>query len=180
MNSAGVSIIRSVGRRVRQFLQGDPDFFLRKVRGIIHVGANLGQEREIYAKHDLNVFWIEPIPEIFERLKMAISQYAKQTAICRLITDVDDKECVFHISNYDGASSSILEFADHKELWPDVSYERAVQLKGTTLPSVIKQQSIDLSRYDSLVMDTQGSELLILKGATNILPNFKFIKFEAS
>ena len=33
--------------------------------------------------------------------------------------------------------------------------------------------------HDSLVLDTQGSELLVLKGAVSILPQLKFIKTEA-
>jgi hypothetical protein len=41
--------------------------FLRKVNGLIHIGANIGQERAIYAEYDLRVAWIEPIPDVFER-----------------------------------------------------------------------------------------------------------------
>jgi FkbM family methyltransferase len=180
MNSAGVSIIRSVARRVRRLIQGDPDSFLRKTRGVIHVGANLGQERATYAQHNLIVLWIEPIPEIFERLKTGIAEYPTQKALCGLITDVDDKECAFHVSNYEGVSSSILDFAEHKQLWPDISYERTIQLKGITLSSLLQREGIDAGQYDSLVLDTQGSELLVLKGAANILPGFRFIKCEAS
>jgi hypothetical protein len=35
--------------------------FLRDVTGVIHVGANTGQERFLYRLFGLNVIWIEPI-----------------------------------------------------------------------------------------------------------------------
>ena len=43
--------------------------FLRGYRHIIHVGANEGQERELYATYDLNIHRMELIPEVFERLQ---------------------------------------------------------------------------------------------------------------
>jgi len=45
-----------------------PDVFLDRVKGVIHVGANTGQERLIYESRQLNVFWVEPIPNVYEIL----------------------------------------------------------------------------------------------------------------
>lgn len=39
---------------------------------------------------------------------------------------------------------------------------------------------IKLKNYNTLILDTQGSELLILKGAKKLLNNFKYIKLEAA
>ena len=36
--------------------------FLADARGVIHVGANVGQERDLYAAYRLPVVWIEPTP----------------------------------------------------------------------------------------------------------------------
>ena len=52
----------------RCFKTAEPDDFLRSCSGVIHVGANSGQERELYAQHGLNVVWIEPIPEVYTAL----------------------------------------------------------------------------------------------------------------
>ena len=46
----------------------DPDSFLDRITGIIHVGANTGQERELYASKGLPVLWVEPIPHVYEKL----------------------------------------------------------------------------------------------------------------
>ena len=158
----------------------EPDRFMRKAKGVIHVGANTGQERDVYAAHDLNVLWIEPIPEVFKRLNDSLKEYPKQRAVCRLVGDQDDKEYVFHVSSNDGKSSSILGLAEHKEMWPHVSFTNDLRLKSVTLSSLAKDEKIDWSHYDALVMDTQGSEMLVLKGATDILGRFKFIKTEVA
>jgi len=47
----------------------DPNSFLNNVSGIIHVGANSGQERGEYSLYSLDVLWVEPIPEVFKKLK---------------------------------------------------------------------------------------------------------------
>jgi len=159
-------------------LKRDPDRFLRKVSGVIHVGANAGQERVLYAKFGLRVIWIEPIPEVFERLKENIAEFSKQRAFKCLVTDQDNVAYPFHICNNDGHSSSILDLNLHKDIWPQVAYEKTITLRSKTLPSLLEEEQVDCSDYDSLIMDTQGSELLVLKGAVSILKNFTYIKTE--
>ena len=53
-------------------------------------------------------------------------------------------------------------------------------LTGITLSALVKKEDIAIRQYDALVMDTQGSELLVLKGAADLLNNFKYIKTEAA
>jgi hypothetical protein len=53
-------------------------------------------------------------------------------------------------------------------------------MQTTTLPTLLAAHNIDLTHYDALVLDTQGSELLILKGAESRLDDFQFIKTEAA
>jgi FkbM family methyltransferase len=90
--------------------------YLRKVRGVIHVGANEGQERDLHAAFGLNVIWIEPIREVFQVLRDNISELQAQRALNYLVTDEDGKEYEFHIANNGGSSSSILDLSRHKEM----------------------------------------------------------------
>lgn len=156
------------------------DYFLTLSNGIIHIGANEGQERHQYAKHQLPVIWIEPIDEVFTKLEENLKEVHNQRALRYLLTDMDDKEYEFHISNNAGASSSIFDLASHKEIWPEVGYVSTRTLRSTTLATLIKRELIDTNSYDTLVMDTQGSELLVLKGAGNLLYQFKYVKTEAA
>ena len=159
-------------------LKRNPDRFLRKVSGVIHVGANAGQERELYAKFGLRVIWIEPIPEVFKKLKENVADFSQQRALKCLVTDQDNVAYQFHIANNEGHSSSILDLNLHKDIWPQVAYEKTITLRSKTLPSLLEEEHVDCSEYDSLIMDTQGSELLVLKGAVTILENFTYIKTE--
>jgi FkbM family methyltransferase len=158
----------------------DPDFFLERISGVIHVGANLGQEKESYAARGLNVIWVEPIPEVFGRLRNLLEPYPAQKAFCHLITDVDNREYTFHISSNEGLSSSIFDLAKHKKLSPDVTFTKSIVLSSISLSSFVRHQQVNLADYDALVLDTQGSELLVLRGAVDILPAFKFIKTEVA
>ena len=155
-----------------------PDAFLKHVGGVVHVGANTGQEREQYASLGLRVLWIEPIPDIFKRLEANIASYPRQTAVQALITDVDGKLYDFHVANNDAASSSILALDRHKELWPTVSYTSSMSLRSTTLPRLFEELRLNPLLYEALVLDTQGSELLVLRGASSLLKYFEYVKTE--
>jgi FkbM family methyltransferase len=152
--------------------------FLRKVRGLIHIGANQGQERDFYAAFGLDVMWIEPIPEVFAALEFNIRGFPKQRAFNYLVAEEDGKEYKFHIADNSGASSSILELARHTEMYPYIAYKGTINLTGTTLKSILSAEQIDVRRFDAMILDTQGSELKILKGAASLLPAFRFVKIE--
>jgi len=152
--------------------------FLNYVTGVIHIGANTGQERELYSRLGLHVIWIEPIPRIFSQLLENIANINHQIAFKRLITDKDDEEYELHISNNSGMSSSIFDLKEHRSIWPDVKYTSILKMNSVTLWSFCLREHINPIHYQALVLDAQGSELLILKGCSNLLYNFKYIKVE--
>jgi FkbM family methyltransferase len=154
------------------------NLFLREVSGVIHVGANTGQERYIYSAYGLSVLWVEPIAEIFAALEANIQGVSGQIALNALVADVNGKEYDLHIANNGGTSSSIFELKQHKELWPEVDYVSKVRCESITLPTLLEKAGVNVGKYDALVLDTQGSELLVLKGASSLLQGFKFIKVE--
>ena len=90
-------------------LPDNPDTFLARIRALIHVGGNIGQERNAYASLGLSVLWIEPISEVFNELQRNIAGLPRQRALRRLVSDRDGNEYDFHIANNGGLSSSILE-----------------------------------------------------------------------
>jgi FkbM family methyltransferase len=170
--------VRSILRKAKSLFKKKPNAAFGKVTGVIHVGGNTGQEIELYDKHGLSVVWIEPIPEIYEILKSNLANFPRQIAIKSLITDVDNVEYKFHLASNNGASSSIYDLELHRDIWPEVVYEKTIAVLSKSLPAVLKENNIDKERYDMLVMDTQGSELLVLKGAIPILQGFTYIKTE--
>jgi FkbM family methyltransferase len=168
----------AIGRLYRRIFPSRS--FLEKVSGVIHVGANSGQEREHYASLGLNVLWVEPNPPVFEALCANLSAFPKQRACRYLLAAEHGIEYTFHIANNEGASSSIFDLARHREIWPEVHYTHEIRLPATTLPRLLDIEKVDLSSYGALVLDTQGSELLILKGAAPVLKKFRFVKAEVA
>jgi FkbM family methyltransferase len=155
--------------------------YMRQLRGVIHVGANTGQERAHYNQYGLRVLWIEPVPEVFAQLQANLDGMAGQSALCALIADQEGREVDFHVASNDGLSSSMLELGRHKEVWPEVKYQRTLKLRTTTLDAMLRDGIIaPVDAFNGLVMDTQGSELMVLRGATELLRRIDFVKTEAA
>jgi FkbM family methyltransferase len=153
---------------------------LHSAKGVVHVGANTGQERDLYDGFHLDVIWIEPIPSVFADLVANISGFPRQRAYRYLVTDEDGREYTFHVSNNGGQSSSVLGLAMHKQMHPHVWYSDSIKLESITLSSLVKKERIDVRAYEVLILDAQGSELLVLKGGAGILPHFRFIQTEVA
>jgi FkbM family methyltransferase len=154
--------------------------FLSKVQGIIHIGAHAGGEANTYYIHDLRVAWVEPIPGVFEQLCQNIALFKKQKAYRYLIGEQDEPEAILHLSTNDGLSSSVLPLAKHRDVWPHISYCGEIRMPMTSLPTFVQQERLDLANYQALILDTQGSELMILRGAGEILRAFRFIQVEVA
>lgn len=164
-------IIRRIANKVNPI-----DAFLRQAKGVIHIGANDGGEREVYDQCGLAVLWVEAIPSVFEKLSHNIKPYSLQRAVNALLTDQNGKSYKFNVSNNRGQSSSILEMKLHKDIWPEVWYDTQIDLKSSTLDSIVD----DAEKYDALVIDTQGTELLVLKGGERVLQHIKWAKVEGA
>ena len=178
-NSLPPQVRRQLSRFMSLFRIG-PDDFLRDVTGVVHVGANTGQERDKYARHGLSVIWVEPIPDIYAELVKNIQGYDRQRALQALITDGDNHPHVFHIANNRGESSSIFDLKEHSAVWPEVRYESQITLNSITLPSLFRRERIDASHYQAWILDTQGAELLVLRGSIPLVKGLKYIKTEVS
>lgn len=166
--------------RIRWAFAGRAARFLDDARGVVHVGANIGQERETYALAGLPVVWVEPVPSIYAELSRNISALPKQQAFCRLVTDLDGGRYKFNVASNGGGSSSIYDLKLHRDIWPNVGFEHSIDLESITLTTLFAREGLNVQQYDVLVMDTQGSELLVLKGAEAILGNFRYIRTEAA
>ena len=163
-------------RNEREFLDG----YLRNITGLIHIGANLGQERRYYWLIGLDVIWVEPIKEVYEALVDNIANYPRQIAYEALLTNRSGEQVRFSVASNNGASSSILPLQDHARLWPDVSYSETRTLISTTLKDLIADNDIPLDNYQALTLDVEGAEKMVLEGGLDLLNRFKYIKCEAA
>lgn len=166
---------------LRFLIFGRFDSFLKNRNGVIHIGANTGQEINHYKNLGVKqVCWIEADPQIYKTLTLNIKNYKNQKAYNYLVTDSNNKKYNFYISNNGGNSSSIFSFNEHKQIYPDVKYNKKITLIGKTLKYIIRRENINLNNFSALVLDVQGAELKILQGAKDILHKFCYIKLETA
>lgn len=146
-----------------------------KFKGVLHIGANVGEERFMYDKLGIRKqIWIEGNPEIFLKLKENISHNPEAVAFNFVIGD-ENKDTVLHISNNGSQSSSVLNLGTHKEQHPDVHYIKDIKCRMHRIDSL----EIDLADVDLLNIDLQGFEYQALKGIGK-LDNFKAAYLEVN
>lgn len=149
-----------------------------KPKGILHIGANRGQEAEFYNKHGIrNVVWVEALNHVYSDLVSNVSKYG-HTCINACVSDKEGQKVTFHESNNEAQSSSFLNLGTHKQAHPEVNYVKDHEMITTTIETLYK--SHNLSGLDMLVMDIQGAEMLALKGAGDLLNEFKYAYLEVN
>lgn len=144
-------------------------------KGILHVGANVGEEAEAYNKAGIkNVIWIEANPAMFTQLQETLKKYPTHKSFNYCVSDEEGKEVTFHIANNNGQSSSMLDLGTHKRQHPEVHYIEDIKV----ITRRLDHTGIDFTGYDYLSADTQGSELMVLKGMGDLLRQFKWLYLE--
>lgn len=147
--------------------------------GVIHVGGHQGQEYEDYKKAGLhNQIWIEAIDSYFQDIQQKIQNDENCFAFNEVIYDVE-KEINFGVAN-NGASSSILPLKLHKKYYPYIEYNNYITLFSKRLDTLIRNNNLDITKYNGLVMDVQGAELNVAKSLGNLISKFDFIQSEVN
>jgi FkbM family methyltransferase len=150
-----------------------------KPKGILHIGANIGEEAKAYYEAGVEkVAWFEGNPDLYATLSANISKYPGQTAYNNCIGDYDG-DAVLHIANNGGQSSSVLELGTHKTAHPGVHYVKDIPVKMNRIDTLCPWGLLgDLKGIDFLNCDLQGFELQAIKGMGDLLKNFKYAYLE--
>ena len=146
--------------------------------GSFHIGAHECEEIQFYNKLRLkpeDVVWIDAIPSKVNEAK----QRGIPNVYNAVITDKDDEEIIFNVSN-NVQSSSVLEFGTHSQEHPSVVYVDKLNLKSITIDTFFERNNIDASKYNFWNVDIQGAELMALKGATRSIKYAKAIYLEVN
>lgn len=149
--------------------------------GVLHLGASEGQEMATYRQLGMSpVVFVEAIPAVFEKLKEKMAYYPEAICINECIGDEDGKTVFFNVSNNQAESSSYLELDHHKIIHPEVHYVEVLEMKTKTVATIVKENRMDIVKFEFLNADLQGVELLALKGMGMLLPNFKWLYLEVN
>lgn len=161
------------------------DYLFQKYKiqpsGVLHLGANTGQEAETYYKHGVRkVIWVEALPSVYEELVRNISKYPGSVALRACLSDKDDEWVAFNVANNEGQSSSMLEFGTHRKEHPTVKFVDRLQLRTSRLDTLLKQYRLSIDGGWFLNIDLQGAELLALRGMGDLLPKFDHAYIEVN
>ena len=148
------------------------------ITGAFHIGAHECEEIPFYQQLNLSlndVVWVDAIPQKIKEAK----ERCIPNVYHAVVTDKDDEEVTFHVSN-NGQSSSVLEFGTHAQEHPWVTYVENIVQKSTTIRSFVQQNQIDLSKHNFWNFDIQGAELMALRGAGDLIKTAAAIYLEVN
>lgn len=156
------------------------EFINKPIKGIIHIGAHECEERQGYIDNfnvnDSHIIWIDAIPEIVNKMKLI---YSHATILNECVSNVDNNIISFMVTN-NIQSSSMLNFKTHSTEHPHVVETHRLELKTKTLNTIFNENNINVTNYNFMNLDIQGSELLALYGSYNILPHIDYIYAEVN
>jgi FkbM family methyltransferase len=147
-----------------------------QVNGALHIGAHECEELFFYINLGIykNIIWIDAIKE------KVIQAKSKGASIYEaIITDKDDEDITFNISN-NSQSSSVLEFGTHLKEHPTLVYVDKIQGKSITVDTFFERNGLNAQKYDFWNFDIQGAELMALKGATKSIQHAKVLYLEVN
>ena len=170
----------NVGYKYKAMLFRTFEKYLKECRGAIHIGANVGEERNCYQEKGFKkVLWFEPNIELFPKLRNNIQGYVGQEAINIGIHD-NLKLAKLHIASNAGQSSSLLPLGTHQNYYPNIKYVRDQIIPLTRMDEYIRDYKVDLALYNFLNVDVQGTELNVLKSFSLLLFKFDYLYLEVN
>lgn len=148
------------------------------ITGVLHIGAHACEELQYYSELGVSptdIVWIEALPGKVEQAQQRGIPNVYQS----VITDKDDSQIKFHITN-NIVSSSVLPFGTHAFRHPDVVMIGDMVLNTTTIDTFFSRNKLDSEKYTFWCMDIQGAEMMALKGASKALKNVKALFLEVT
>lgn len=151
-----------------------------KPRGVLHLGAHVGQEAEVYAAAGIpRVVWVEANPNVFGRLTANISRFQGHSAHLAAISDRDGEEALLLLASNE-ESSSLLRMKLHRERYPGILQDASVKVRTTTVDSFLGKEGIAPATLDFVNMDLQGAEMRALAGMAAHLPYVRYLYTEVN
>lgn len=159
-------------------------------KGVVHCGSHFAEEHDEYVKCGIERFvYIEPCRNAYDVIcqkfgwgctpdelrSKACNQQKDNILICNVACGAEEKEMPMYVSHQNqGQSNSFLEPYLHLEYHPDIIFDDVEVVKMVTLDSI----PIQKENYNILVMDVEGYESEVIKGASETLKHIDLIYSE--
>jgi FkbM family methyltransferase len=148
------------------------------ISGLIHVGIHYGEEHLAYLNLGIkNLLYFEADPNNYEVCKEFLEKNDSQGASIKLLNKAlgdDNKILDFNLASNDSESSSFLKPKLHLSQYPWIKFDSSIKIQSYRLDDVIE----DPEKYNTLILDVQGFELNVLKGATKSLNTINYVLTE--
>jgi len=151
------------------------DFIPVGVNGAIHIGAGDAPELDVYASLDIPCIWIDANRQAIDNLKDLPTHNTIHRFHHAFISDKTQKDSFFP-SKENPRYSSKFGFNQISNVFADAQQGEMIEVDALTLRDFANANQIDLQRYNYLILDTCGSEYLILNQSVDILEKFDFIR----
>lgn len=149
------------------------------VRGIIHVGACLGEEYDCYKEFTDKVIWVEANPQLIPIIKEKVKgQPVYNFAICNEEDELATFNIIYSDDRTNPGCSSLLNLKKHSEYYPMINKIGEVHVRTISLDGLFFLSGHNHKQYNVLNMDIQGAELLALYGAINIINSLDVVYTE--
>lgn len=147
-----------------------------QITGIIQCGAHFGEETPEYGALGIkNIVLIEPCGPAFKTLKNKFSPH-HHIKLYNVACGSYNGEAVMHVETANkGQSNSLLEPVNHLNHYPDIKFTSSEMVKVVTLDSLQL-----FFKYNMLVMDVQGAEGHVLRGAAKTLETIDYVYTEVN
>jgi FkbM family methyltransferase len=146
-------------------------------RGVIHVGAHLGQELPLYQRMGFKkILFIEANPAVYAKLAQRLQGVANATGVLCAVSDKNGLE-ILHVTDNE-ESSSLLPLKKHLERYPDIRETAQLLVSARRLDHLLREINQDPADFNYLHLDIQGAELMALRGAPLALPFFDALSVE--
>jgi FkbM family methyltransferase len=170
---------------MHEVVRADVEYFAEhgfKIKGIVHIGANTGQEIPWYLwKLYMPLLVFEPIPESFSELHRVYGKHA----ICAPFALGSKNETITLRIPEDGDAEKASKYTPIETVghdWTKVPMTKEINVQCLRFDTWADNHNhvIDISAYDTVVIDVQGMELEALKGFGKYLQGFHFLVVECS
>ena len=142
------------------------------VKGVIHIGAHIGQEYQDYNDcffPDVPIHWFEPQNDIYEILVDNLKGRKNNHFYNFGLGSSNSKLKIWRETENNGQSASFSQPEKHIEIYPHIKFEESEELEIRTL------DSFEIKNANVLVIDVQGFEMEVLKGAIETLDGIDHI-----
>ena len=156
-----------------------------EVKGVMHIGAHHGQEYSRFKDMGVkNHLFFEPLPRNYAELLNTIESHGTdglniKTANVALGPEDAEKTMYVETAN-NGMSCSLLKPQIHLQMYPGIKFEEEATVTQTSLDKYISDNDINSDDFNFIMVDVQGYELEVFKGATETLRSIDYIFSEVN